>query len=318
MSDDHQLSQTRPRLADGAPVSRFCFGAMQFGSGADRTAAHAMYDACRAAGINSFDTAHVYTDGLSETWLGELIRSEREKVYIASKVSSNGPADRDTICAQMDESRRRLDLDCLDAVYLHRWDAETPLEETFETLAELRVGGAFRDLGVSNYAAWQVMKAVGVAKQFGLRITLLQPMFSLVKRQAEVELLPMARDQGIAVAPYSPLGGGLLTGKYGAGESGRLTHDRRYSVRYGQPWMYETASALSRLADEVGTPAATLAVAWVARNPEVTAPIISARSPAQLEPSLAAINFVMDDTLYRRVSALSPTPPPATDRLEEA
>lgn len=318
MSDDLPLSQNRPRLMNGTAVSRFCFGAMQFGSGADRPAAREMYDASRAAGINFFDTAYVYTDGLSETWLGELIRSEREAVYVASKVSSNGPADRETICAQMDESRRRLHVDCIDAVYLHRWDAQTPLEETFETLAELRNAGAFRDLGVSNYAAWQVMKAAGVAERFGLRITLLQPMYNLVKRQAEVELLPMARDQGISVVPYSPLGGGLLTGKYGAGRSGRLTDDSRYAARYGLPWMYETADALSRLAHDAGVSAATLAVAWVAQNPSVTAPIISARSLAQLGPSLAAMDLVMEDTLCQRITALSPTPAPATDRLEEA
>ncbi|MCR9087230.1 MAG: aldo/keto reductase [Rhodobacteraceae bacterium] len=318
MSTDAHISQVRPQLADGTPVSHFCFGAMQFGSGADQTAARAMYDACRAAGINFFDTAHVYTDGLSETWLGSMVRDEREAVYVASKVSSNGPADRGTICAQMDESRRRLGLDCIDAVYLHRWDAHTPLDETFDTLAELRVAGAFRDLGVSNYAAWQVMKAAGVAAKFGLRITLLQPMYNLVKRQAEVELLPMAQDQGIAVAPYSPLGGGLLTGKYSAGGKGRLSSDPRYAVRYGQSWMYETAGALSQLAEEIGISATTLAVAWVAQAPAITAPIISARSLAQLEPSLAALEFAMDQELRDRITALSPTPAPATDRLEEA
>jgi aryl-alcohol dehydrogenase-like predicted oxidoreductase len=303
---------------DGTLISRFCFGAMQFGGNADATASADIYDACRAAGINYFDTAFGYTDGRSETILGNLAKTERDKLFVATKCAYDGGATRRTIHTQFDQSRKRLGMDCVDLLYIHRWDDATPLEETFETLAGLIENGKTRYIGVSNFAAWQVMKAQGVAQTFGTRITMLQPMYNLVKRQAEVEILPMALSENLAVCPYSPLGGGLLTGKYSAGETGRLTVDQRYSSRYAQGWMHQTAGALAALAGTLGRHPATLAVAWVAANPAITAPIISARSTAQLAPSLAALNVTLDAKTYAAVSALSPAPPPATDRTEEA
>lgn len=143
-------------------------------------------------------------------------------------------------------------------------------------------------------------------------------MYSLIKRQAEVEILPMALSEGIAVAPYSPLGGGLLTGKYAEGGTGRLTENEKYEMRYSMPWMHEAAVALRVLAAEIGAAPATLAVAWAAAHPGVKAPIISARDVAQLDASLAARDMALPPDLYARITALSQTPPPATDRLEEA
>jgi len=120
--------------------------------------------------------------------------------------------------------------------FLHRWDDNTPLEETFETLAGFKDKTQIRAIGVSNFSAWQVMKAQSVAKTFGLSIHVTQPMYNLIKRQAEVEILPMCASEGIAVTPYSPLGGGLLTGKYSQATTGRLTEDHRYAARYNQDW----------------------------------------------------------------------------------
>ena len=301
---------------DGAPPSALCFGAMQFGGTADAAASRDMYDAARGAGVNFFDTAWVYTDGESERLLGRFVAAERERVIVASKAAFSGGNTAASICESFDESRRRLGLDTIDLYYLHRW-AETPLEETFEALAELARSGGIRAIGVSNFSAWQVMKAEAVARSFGVSIAAIQPMYNLVKRQAEVEILPMAASEGLAVMPYSPLGGGLLTGKYASGGSGRLTTDARYRDRYGPGWMHQAAERLALLARDEGVDAATLAVAWVMRNPAVTAPIVSARSAEQLAPSLAAARFQMDDALYNRISALTPAPPPATDRLEE-
>lgn len=309
---------TRLTTRDSAAVSTLCFGCMQFGGTADKTASRAMFDACRAAGINFFDTAHVYTEGLSETWLGEMVNGQSERLLIATKAGYTGGNSRDNVLKSFDESRTRLGLDAVDILYLHRWDGETPLEESFDTLATLQAAGRIRYIGVSNFAAWQVMKAQAVAARLGTRIDLIQPMYSLIKRQAEVELLPMAQSERIAVAPYSPLGGGLLTGKYAAGGTGRLTEDARYESRYGVAWMHQTARDLSTLAHEMGQDPATLAVAWAAHHPSVTAPIISARNLAQLQPSLAARDLAHSDDDYARISALSQTPAPATDRLEEA
>jgi aryl-alcohol dehydrogenase-like predicted oxidoreductase len=302
---------------DGTPASRFAFGTMQFGGRADEGQAAAMVAACLDAGITHFDTAHVYNDGAAERITGALLRPHRERVVIATKAGFRGGAGRDNILRQFDESRRRLDMDMVDVLYLHRFDPDTDLAETMDAFATLRAREQIRYIGLSNFAAWQVMKAQWIAARFDLRIAVLQPMYNLVKRQAEVEILHMCADQSIAVAPYSPLGGGLLTGKYARGGSGRLSEDRNYADRYAPAWMHDAAAGLAGIAAEAGTDPATLAVAWVAAHPARPMPIISARTAAQLAPSLAALDYPMDPALYARLSALTPTPPPATDRLEE-
>lgn len=308
---------TRP---SGPPANGFCFGTMQFGGTADEAASRALYDACRAAGISFFDTAHVYNEGRAETLLGKFAAAERDRLVIATKIGMEaGGCSGESIAREFEESRTRLGMDFIDILYLHKFDGNTPLEESFEALATLKNAGKIGRIGLSNFAAWQVMKAARVAAGFDLQISILQPMYNLVKRQAEVELLPMAASEGFAVAPYSPLGGGLLTGKYAAqGGNGRLATDPRYKARYGLDWMHRSAADLAQLGAEIGVHPATLAVAWVAHNPAVTAPILSARSSEQLQPSLDAMHFKMDNTLYARICALSPTPAPATDRLEEA
>lgn len=301
----------------GAPLSRLTFGTMQFGGTADATASQAMFDAARASGINHFDTAVLYTDGASETLLGGMIKDTRDDIYLATKVAFDGGASHANITRHFDMCRQHLQEDAVDLLYLHRFDNDTPLQETFSTLAELQTQGLIRHIGVSNYAAWQVMKAQDVARSLGTKIDVIQPMYSLVKRQSEVEIFPMAADQGITVVPYSPLGGGLLTGKYARGETGRLTTNASYKARYAQDWMHETATQLSALGATLGVDPATLAVAWAARHAVKPLPIISARSHDQLRPSLLAENFAMTPALYDQITALSITPPPATDRLEE-
>jgi aryl-alcohol dehydrogenase-like predicted oxidoreductase len=310
---------TQLTTLNGSAVPPFASGTMQFGGRADEPASRAMFDACRAAGIHHFDTAHVYTDGTSETYLGRFAAGDRDALFIATKAGYAGGSAPDNILKTFDESCARLGMDAVDLLYLHRWDGDTPLEQTFETLADLQSRGLIRHIGVSNFAAWQVMKAQAVAAQLGTRIDVIQPMYNLVKRQAEVELLPMCASEDILPVPYSPLGGGLLTGKYSSGANGgRLTEDDRYAKRYGLDSMHKSATDLASLAAELGTDPATLAVAWVARHPAHPVPILSARTEAQIAPSLAAMDYALDDDLYARLNALSPTPPPATDRLEEA
>ena len=303
---------------DGTPASRLAFGTMQFGGRADAEQSRAMFEASLAAGITHFDTAHAYTGGASEEITGKLIAPHRDRLILATKAGYAGGSGRENILKTFDISRQRLQMDEVDILYLHRFDDNTPLRETFETLAELKQKGQIRYVGVSNFAAWQVMKALWVASEFDLRIDILQPMYNIVKRQAEVELFPACVDQGIAIAPYSPLGGGLLTGKYAAGVSGRLVEDKAYASRYAPEWMHKAAVGLQQIAADVGVHAATLAVAWAARHPAGPTPIVSARSAEQLIPSLAAMDFRLDDALYARLSTLAPTPAPATDRLEEA
>jgi 1-deoxyxylulose-5-phosphate synthase len=302
----------------GQPLSRFSFGTMQFGVRADDAASAAMYAACRDKGINFFDTAYAYAGGRSEEIVGRLIRDERDDIFLATKTGNDNDASPEVIHREFGESRERLGLDTVDLLYIHKWDPVTPLETSLGVIADYVHRGAVRHVGVSNFAAWQVMKARTVARELGIDIHVLQPMYNLVKRQAEAEILPMAQSEGFAVCPYSPLGGGLLTGKYAAGDGGRLKDDAMYARRYAPEHMHAAARGLAELAAEQGVHPATLAVAWVAKHPGVWGPIISGRSAEQLAPSLAAIDMELDDALYARISDLSPAPPPAHDRLEEA
>lgn len=308
----------RPLLTrSGQPISRFAFGTMQFGGRANATQSLAMYDAARAAGITHFDTAYLYTDGASETLLGQMIAAEAEDLFIATKVAYAGGFGADNIRSQFDVCRRRLQQDCVDLLYLHRFDPTGDLDEAMACLAALKQAGQIRHVGLSNAAAWQVMKTVAVAQKYDLTIDVLQPMYNLVKRQVEVEILPMCADQGITVAPYSPLGGGLLTGKYTQGGSGRLDEDAGYAKRYGLGWMPGAVEGLVQIAAELNVSPATLAVAWVAAHPNALCPIISARTAEQLQPSLDAITYDLTAEVYASLSALAPTPQPATDRTEE-
>lgn len=303
---------------NGTPLSPLTFGTMQFGGTADADASRAMFDAARAAGITHFDTAYVYNDGASETLLRQMIQTERDNLIIATKAAYAGGSGRENILTGFATSQKRLQLDMVDILYLHRFDDTTALQETFDALATLKHAGKIRHIAVSNFAAWQVMKAQAVAANFEIRIDMVQPMHSLVKRQAEVELFPMCVDQGLEIVPYSPLGGGLLTGKYAQGATGRLTENAAYAARYDVQWMRDAAAKLSALAADLGTNPATLAVAWAMAHPARPRPIISARSTAQLAPSLAALKYEMTPDLYAQITALSITPPPATDRIEEA
>ncbi len=316
-----------PLGSTGVRVSPLCFGTMSFGSEADEAMSAAMYGRVRDAGVTFFDTANVYGAGASERILGHLVAGHRDEVVIASKVCfpmGEGTNDRGLsrrhIVAAAEASLGRLGTDWIDLYYVHAFDAATPIEETLVALDHLRRQGKILYLGVSNWAAWQIALALGVsAREHLARFEVIQPMYNLVKRQVEVEILPLAASQGMGVVSYSPLGGGLLTGKYATNvrpDAGRLIENERYAVRYGLDSDYATAERLTALAAELGVAPATLAVAWVKANPAVTAPIVGARNLDQLESSLAALDLDLDADLYDRISALSPTPPLATDRSE--
>lgn len=291
---------------------------MQFGRTADEHSAREMFEICIDAGINLFDTAFSYTGGESERVLGRLVAPLADDIIVATKAPNDRPPSAENLRASYDESRKRLGIDVIDLYYLHRYDGETEMEETFGTLAEMQSQGMIRHIGVSNFAAWQIMKAQAVCAKFGTQIDVCQPMYNLVKRQVEVEILPACEDQDIAVCPFSPLGGGLLTGKYVDGATGRLKDDRTYAARYGQPWMHETARGLSALSKRSTIPATTLAVAWVAQHSAVTSALISARNAAQLQPSLDALGLELSEELYAEITQLSPNPASATDRSEES
>jgi aryl-alcohol dehydrogenase-like predicted oxidoreductase len=311
----------------GVRVSALGLGTMPFGTGTDEEEAARIVDRCLEAGINHFDCADVYGGGRAEEILGALLAPHRDDVVVATKLgfpTGDGVNDQGAsalhVRRAVEASLRRLGTDRIDVLYLHRFDQRTALDHTFRALDDLVSSGKVVYLGVSNFAAWQAATALGRCVLHGWApISVMQPMYNLVKRQVEVELLPFAAAESIAVLPYGPLAGGLLSGKYGDRPEtvvGRLTTDEMYRARY-RPDDFEVATALAAIAADVGVHPATLAVAWVAANPAVTAPLIGGRTVEQLEPSLAAADLDLDDELRRRVSALVPEPPPATDRAEE-
>lgn len=313
----------------GMKVSRLGLGTMSFGGDADRDTSRALFARARDAGVTLFDCADVYAKGASEAILGELIAGCRDEVVLTTKAyfpTGDGPNARGSsryhLERAVEASLKRLRTDRIDVFFLHRFDEDTPLEESLRGLERLVVSGKILFPAASNFAAWQVARALGVAERHGWApLTAIQPMYNLVKRTAEIELLPMAHAEGLAVTPYSPLGGGLLSGKYGRErrpDGGRVVDNPMYAERYGDPRCFEVAEGFVAIADELGVHPVTLAVAWVGRHPAVTAPLVGARTLEQLEPALRAADLELDDALYARLSALSPTPPPATDRNEEA
>ena len=312
----------------GVKVSRIALGAMSFGGDADEATAGTIYRAARDRGVNFIDTADVYNEGRSEEILGRLMRGERDQLVIASKAyfpTGSDPNARGSsryhLVRAVEASLRRLATDRIDLYYLHRFDDVTDLDETLRTLDDLVRAGKILYPACSNFAAWQIAHALGRQRAASWApLVATQPMYNLVKRQVEVEILPMARALDLAVVPYSPTGGGLLTGKYGVNrgpERGRLLETRMYQVRYADPSYRDVAERFCALAAELGHAPATLAVAWVASHPAVTSVLVGGRNVEQLAPTLAAIDVELDAATRARISALSPEPPPATDRNEE-
>jgi aryl-alcohol dehydrogenase-like predicted oxidoreductase len=303
-------------------------GTMTFGREADRSASEAMFKRCLDNGINFFDCANVYGDGTAETILGDLIADHRQHLIVTTKCGSPFGSEihaqggsRRNIIQSIEASLKRLKTDYIDIYYLHRFDKNTPLTVSLRALNDLVVQGKVRYIGVSNFSAWQIMKARGLTAQHDWApVDCIQPMYNLVKRQAEVEILPMAESERLGVMTYNPLGAGLLSGKYGKDHTmgeGRLTADDMYRKRYHDSWMFNAAQRFSAFAVQAGYHPVSLAVAWVSRNRAVTAPIIGARSVKQLEDSLRAVEIDLTDQLYDTISELTPSPPLATDRSEE-
>lgn len=312
----------------GIKISELCFGTMSFGAEADEKTSAEMFAYCRDKGVNIFDCADLYAKGRSEEILGRLIKDCREEVIITSKVYfPTGPdinamgANRRHIMYAVEGSLRRLQTDRIDIYFIHRFDDLTPLEETLRALDDLVHQGKILYIGLSNFAAWQIEKAIGIAALNGWApIACIQPMYNLVKRQAEVEILPMAEAEKLGVLAYSPLAAGLLSGKYGKNQrpaSGRLVENKIYQVRYGEEWMYEVAEKFTEFARTHGYNPVSLAIAWVGSHPAVTAPIVGARNVEQLKDALAAADINMTAELREEISRLSPEPPLATDRTEE-
>jgi len=313
----------------GIKVSSLCFGTMSFGGEADESTSKAMFYRCRDKGINFFDCADIYNGGTSEKILGKLISDCRDKIIITSKVyfapknadmNAKG-ANRKHIMLSIEKSLKRLQTDYIDFYFIHHFDENAPLDKTLRALDDLVRSGKILFPAVSNFAAWQIAKSLGISAKDSLaRFECIQPMYNLVKRQAEVEIFPLALSENLGVITYSPLGAGLLTGKYSSvknPQKGRLVENNKYGIRYGNEWMMKTAFDFSNYANKHGFNPVSMAIAWVASHPAVTAPIIGARNVNQLDDSINSLQIKIDSEIRDRISSFSREPQPATDRNEE-
>jgi len=316
--------------ATGTDVSKLCFGTWRFGkTGADGEyetdykEAQNLLDACADLGINFIDTANVYGDdaGTSEEWIGDwLADRNREKYVLASKVyfeyrdGPNGSGlGRKHIRSQIEGTLDRLGTDYLDLYYIHRWDEDTPIEETLETLDQLVREGKVNHIGASAMAAWQLTKALWTSDTEDLsRFDVTQPRFSAASDEGVNDYLEVCADQDVAVCPYSPLAGGFLTGKYERTEDGgvrgpegaRIDTDDSFRDSYVSERGWHVLDEIRAIADAEGATPAQVALRWLMDQQDFTCvPIVGARSPAQLEENAGAVDVSLDRDQRERITA---------------
>ncbi|MEJ2366946.1 MAG: aldo/keto reductase [Acidobacteriota bacterium] len=312
----------------GLKVSKLCFGAMTFGpnqwgvGNLDETAARNLVARCLDAGINFFDTADVYAYGESERLLGKALGSRRKDVVVATKVRmrmGDGPNEaglsRGHILDSADASLQRLGTDYIDLYQVHAWDPATPLEETLQALDDLVRWGKVRYIGVSNYAAWQLAKALGLSDRYGwARFATLQAYYNLAGRDLEHELVPLCLDQGLGILPWSPLAGGWLSGKFRRGKplpSGTRQSDREAAFPpVDKDHVYDIVDLLDEVGKAHGASPAAVALAWLAQKPGVTSVILGARTMEQLEQNLAAADMQLSDKEMSELEKISAQPLP--------
>lgn len=318
--------QYRKFGATGLSVSRVCLGTMTFGYQTDEAASVRIMDAAAEAGVTFFDTANVYPLGGGETRVGATeeivgrwLKGKRHGFVLATKaVGKMGPspwdqgASRKHLLDAIDASLRRLGTDYVDLYQLHSDDRETAFDETLEALDVIVRSGRARYVGVSNFLAYRLAKALGRADTLRtVRFASVQPRYNLLFRQIERELLPLAEEERLAVLPYNPLAGGLLTGKHRRDTpppEGRFTvgtAGQMYQDRYWHEREFETIEALKKLTAGAGLSLSTVAVAWVLANPAVTSAILGASRPEQLTDTLAAVDFVLDPQLKAQLDELT-------------
>jgi 1-deoxyxylulose-5-phosphate synthase len=311
----------------GLNVSRLALGTMTFGLQTDEAVAQKILAKAAAGGVNFLDTADVYPlgggldmVGRTEEILGRWLKGQRHSFVLATKaVGKMGPhpwnqgASRKHLLDAIDASLRRLQTDYVDLYQLHFDDPTAPLDETLEALDVIVKSGKARYIGVSNFLAYRVATALGRADLKGwTRLASLQPRYSLLFREIERELLPLALDEGIGVIPYNPLAGGLLTGKHRPGTAPtpgtRFTLGlaaERYQERYWNERAFATVETLQRVAAEAGVSLTTLSIAWTLANPAITAPLLGASRPEQLDDSLAAATYRLDPALKQKLDDLT-------------
>jgi aryl-alcohol dehydrogenase-like predicted oxidoreductase len=312
----------------GLRVSTLTLGTMTFGGkgdfagvgDADVQAARRQVDMALDAGVNLIDTADVYSNGVSEEIVGQVLRGRRERTLLATKARfpmGDGPNDaglsRHHLIEACEASLLRLQTDHIDLYQLHEYDGETPIEETLAALQHLLDGGKVRYVGCSNFTGWQVMKALGIADRTGLpRFVSQQIYLSLQERSAEYEIVPSAVDQGLGLLIWSPLAGGLLSGKYRRGqpppEGSRHAGDWDEPPIYDEDKLYDTIEAVVAVADAHGCSPAQVALAWLIARPGITSVIVGARTEEQLSDNLGAATLALSAAEMARLEEVSRPP----------
>jgi aryl-alcohol dehydrogenase-like predicted oxidoreductase len=312
----------------GLQVSALTLGTMTFGGRGgfehvgttDRADARRIVDRSLDAGINLIDTADVYSSGLSEEILGSAIEGRRDRLLVATKArfrTGDGPNDeglsRHHLIRACEASLRRLGIDHIDLYQTHEWDGATPIEETTEALDTLVRQGKVRYLGCSNFSGWHLMKALATADRMGAqRYASQQINYSLQAREAEYELIPAGIDQGVGVLVWSPLAGGLLSGKYRSEQdlSSRSRQDPGWNGQHIADWgaLWRIVGVLVEVGDRHGVSAAQVALAWLLGRPGVTSVIIGARSEEQLADNLAATELLLDAADHAHLAQVSRPP----------
>jgi 1-deoxyxylulose-5-phosphate synthase len=306
--------------ATGLRVSRVCLGMMSFGNDSDRPwvldedAADPIVRAAVEGGVYFFDTANAYSNGASEVATGRLVRKylSREEAVIATKVfmpvtrgPNGGGLSRKHILAAIDDSLRRLELDYVDLYQIHRWDPNTPIEETMSALDEVVRAGKARYVGASSMHAWQFAKAQCTAERNGFkRFVSMQNHYNLLYREEEREMIPQCLDQGIAVIPWSPLARGVLAGnrtREGEKRTTRSNTDQFTDYLYSQPSDFDVVERVAEVAADRGISSAQVALAWLLHKPGVTAPIVGATKLGHLEDALAAEQLELSDEEIKRL-----------------
>ena len=301
----------------GLRVSEVCMGTMTFGGVTDEAEAQKIFDLCVEKGVNFFDTANAYTGGQSETILGRLMKEQRNDLVIATKVfNPQGPGPNDMglsrkhIIQACEASLRRLDTDYIDLYQVHADDNNTPLEETLSALDQLVRDGKVRYIGASNHTAWRLSDALWTSESNGLaRYDCLQPLYNLVERGIDHELLPLCRDKGVGVIAWSPLAGGLLTGKY----RGETADDARLNQPGRAPMgatvdREQILDTLIKIADGLGATPAQVALRWVMNQDGLTSAIVGARNTEQLDANLGAVDLTLEGDAWKELDRVSRLP----------
>ncbi len=306
----------------GVQVSTLCLGCMMFGGKTSPEDSYAIIDRAIDAGINFLDTANVYVRGRSEEVTGEALKrnGKREQIVLATKVHGRMDDDinaagnsRRHIIAQCEASLRRLQTDYIDLYQIHRPQPDIPIDETLRALDDLIRAGKVRYIGTSTFEAWQVVESLWVAKEYGLnRFVCEQPPYHILDRRIERGLIPMAQTYGIGIIPWSPLGGGLLTGKYRRGTP--VPADSRFADYETNPQrrarmvdaVYDVVEGLQPLADAKNCTLSQLALAWCMGQPGVTSPIIGPRTMEQLEDNLGALDITLTSEDHQTIDNLVP------------